>query len=148
MTIAPTTEPSLDLVARMDRLGVTQAFMGEYLHLSQSEISKAVNEVTDSQHTRINAALRELEEISALFYPQKLWFENAEATRSFINSPRLPNLFSLLSETQWLEVDRLNRIWAEGNRLEAEIESSELRTRDLWVKFLSESNTSGEGHEA
>jgi transcriptional regulator with XRE-family HTH domain len=113
-----------DFSLRMERLGVTQEFLGEFTGLSQSAISKAVNELTDSQRSKINAALRELEEISALFYPQKLWFEDAKATREWINSPQLPCLFAVFSAR--IAAPSLDESWQESVR------------RD-WLDFLEAS---------
>jgi hypothetical protein len=114
-----------DFSLRMERLGVTQEFLGAFTGLSQSAISKAVNELTDSQRTKINAALRELEEISALFYPQKLWFEDAKATREWINSPQLPRLFAVFS-VRIPTPERPDESWQESVQRE-------------WLEFLEAS---------
>jgi len=154
MTIAPTTTEQ-DFAARMEKLGVTQSFLAEYVGLSQSAISKAVNELTDSQRTKISDALLELEEISALFYPQKLWFQDAKATREWIDSPRLPRLFSVIlaaqknraagvagSHQEAVMQYALEKL-EECRRLEAEIASIQEKSRDEWSKFLEEINPSG-----
>jgi predicted transcriptional regulator len=144
MTIAPTTEQ--DFAARMEKIGVTQSFLAGYVGLSQSAISKAVNELTDSQRTRINEALRELEEMSAFFAPMKPLFGDAAAVKEWLRSPALPNLFKLLTDAQLMqlntqELTQLNAISLQGDRLEEKIEASEQRTQRLFLDWLE--NPSG-----
>jgi transcriptional regulator with XRE-family HTH domain len=82
MTIAPTTEQYF--AERMERLGLTQCFLAEYVGLSQGAISKAVNGLTDSQRTKINDALRELEGIAKFFKPMKPAFDDGDAVKAWL----------------------------------------------------------------
>jgi transcriptional regulator with XRE-family HTH domain len=143
-TTASTIMPS-DLVARMDRLGVTQEFLARYVGLSQPEVSKLVSGVRPQGegHRKIADALRELEGISAIFAPLQPQFKSVSDVKSFLQNPRLPNLFALLTPAQVVNIPgqdltNLNAISLRGDRMEQEIKESEIRTRDLWVEFFEE----------
>lgn len=145
MTIATPTIGQ-DFAARMERLGLTQTFLAEYTGLSQSAISKTVNELTDSQRTRINEALRELENVAEFFRPMKPLFDDAGAVKRWLASPSLPNLFALLSDAQLKKLDTtaltaVNAIYAEGEKLEAEIAAINEATRKTFLDWLE--NPSG-----
>jgi hypothetical protein len=143
MTIAPTTEQ--DFAARMERLGITQKFLGEYVGLTQSTISKTVNESTDGQRTKINEALRELEGVAAFFAPMKPLFDDVGAVKAWLRSPGLPNLFKLLSHTQLLQLKAsalttVNAMSLECEHKEREIEAIQAKTQREFVAWLSESH--------
>lgn len=145
MTIAPTTTEQ-DFAARMENLGVTQSFLAEYVGLSQSAISKAVNELTDSQRTKISDALRELESVASFFAPMKPLFEDADAVKQWLRSPVLPNLFKLLTDAQLLqlkasELTVVNELSAQGEAIEERIAALEEKTRKEFLAWLE--NPSG-----
>jgi transcriptional regulator with XRE-family HTH domain len=145
MTIAPTTEPSLDLVARMERLCISQEFLAQYVGLSQSEVSKLISGVRPQGegHRKINDALKELEGIALYFLPMKPLFDDADAVKKWRDSPRLPNLFSLIGDAQWRQLDEINRLDADNTRMEREIEEISQKSQKLFLEWLNENQTSG-----
>jgi transcriptional regulator with XRE-family HTH domain len=148
MTITPTTEQ--DFAARMESLAVTQEFLARYVGLSQSEVSKLVSGVRPQGegHRKINDALRDLESVVECFRPMKPLFDDADAVKEWLRCPSLPTLFKLLSDAQLKqlnaqELTSLNAIYAEGERLEAEIAAIQEETRKRFIAWMEESQTSG-----
>jgi transcriptional regulator with XRE-family HTH domain len=140
-TAAPTI--GQDFAARMKQLGVTQEFLAAYTGLSQSAISKAVNELTDNQRTKIHNAIQELETVAECFKPMKPLFDDVDAVKKWLSSPNLPNLFALLSPAQLLkatsqELTSLNASYTESERLEGEIAAIQEKSRQEWITFLEE----------
>jgi transcriptional regulator with XRE-family HTH domain len=145
--IDATTEQ--DFAARMDKLGVTQSFLAQYVGLSQSEVSKIVGGIRpqDSQRTKqIDEALQELEGVAVFFAPMKPAFEDADAVKAWLRSPVLPNLFKLLTDAQLLqlnasELTAVNAVSSENERLEAEIAALQEKTRNEFTAWME--NPSG-----
>ena len=143
-TTAPTIMPS-DLVARMDRLSVTQEFLARYVGLSQPEVSKLISGVRPQGegHRKIADALRELEGISAIFAPLQPQFKSVSDVKSFLQNPRLPNLFALLTPAQVVnlpgqDLTNLNAISLQGDALEREIAAIKAKSQEDFLAWLNE----------
>jgi hypothetical protein len=148
-TTTPTIMPS-DLVARMSRLGVNQEFMAQYVGLSQSEVSKLVSGVRPQGegHRKIADALRELEGISAIFFPLQPQFKSVPAVKEFLRNPRLPAIFELLTPAQVLslpeqDLTNLNAISLQGDALEASIAAIQKESQENFLAWLNEQQESG-----
>ena len=132
----------------MESLGVTQEFLARYVGLSQSEVSKLVSGVRPQGegHRKINDALQELESVAEFFKPMKPMFDDADAVKKWLSSPSLPNLFSLLTDAQLLqlnvsELTAMNIISADCERMEAEIAALQEKTQKEFIAWLE--NPSG-----
>jgi transcriptional regulator with XRE-family HTH domain len=132
-----------DFAARIEALGISQEFLAQYVGLSQSEISKLISGVRPQGegHRKINDALRDLENVVECFRPMKPLFDDADAVKEWLCSPSLPNLFKLLTDAQLKqlsaqELTTVNAMYAEGERLEAEIATLQEETRKKFIDWL------------
>lgn len=135
MPISPNAEQALDFAARIDRLGATQEFVGRFVGLSQSEVSRLVSGVRlpGDGHRKLDAGLRELENVAEFFLPMKPMFDDPDAVKEWLRSPSLPNLFKLLTDAQLAqlktsELTAVNALFSKGDRLEEEIARTQERS--------------------
>jgi transcriptional regulator with XRE-family HTH domain len=110
--------------ARLERLGMTQEFFAGLCGISKAELSRLLNgrkALSGDQTVEFYAMLSKLEELVKFLEPMKFSWNDPKATRAWLDSPSLPNLFTFLSNLRVPNEPVLN-------------EDPDAGVRELWLE--------------
>lgn len=141
MTAPASLDARNQIPERLRRLGMSARFFSELCEISQRDFLRMLSgekTLTGPQTLEFSRVLGLCEEFVRLLEPMPWIWSDPNATREFLRSPRFPSLFLVFSDAQLLQLDRINRLDADNERMEREIEESGLRTRDLFLSWLQE----------
>jgi hypothetical protein len=150
-TAAPTLDARNTIPARLEKLGMSQGFFAELCGSNKAEFSRLMNGIkpmSGSQTREFYAMLDSLEELTKFLEPMTWTWTDPQATREWLENPRFPSLFRILTDAQLRQLNtqdltKLAAISAEGDRIQAETEATCEESQKLFLEWLSENHQSG-----